>query len=107
MTWRKEKSQTPLQPLFMDWSVSLSLTTDADGTSQRKAIRRWFTTAAQSRGEIVASELPGKLETALAFDLTGLYSHDLAGRAQAFQRLVAGGIVPERALATSGLAVGE
>lgn len=107
MTWRKEKSQTPFQPLFMDWSVPLSLITDADGTSQREAIRRWFTTAVRPRGELVASEPSAQLGTALAFDFTALNPHNPAGCAQAFQRLVAGGIFLERALAISGLAVGE
>ena len=87
--------------------VPVSLVTDADGTSQREAFRRWLTTAAQPLGELVATELSAKLEAEVGFDFTGLYAHDLAGRAQAFQRLVAGGMVLERAFAISGLAVGE
>lgn len=86
MTWRKERIRTPLQPLFMDCGVPLSLTTDADGTSQQQAFRRWFTTAARPRGELVASEPSAQLGTALAFDFTALYTHDLAGRAQAFPK---------------------
>ena len=34
---------------------------------------------------------------------TALYASDLAGRAQAFQKLVAGGVAVESALAMSGL----
>ena len=47
-------------------------------------------------------ELTVKLETdvQLRFDL---YNIDLAGRAQAFQKLVAGGVGVNEALATSGL----
>ena len=52
---------------------------------------------------IVREELEKKLETRIAFDLTGLWAHDLAGRAQAFQKLVAGGVGVDEALAKSGL----
>lgn len=47
-------------------------------------------------------ELTAKLETPirLRFDL---YNLDLAGRAQAFQKLVAGGVAVNEALTTSGL----
>ena len=52
------------------------------------------------------TELSEKLETAvrLRFDL---YNVDLAGRAQAFQKLVAGGVAVNEALATAGLLAGE
>ena len=48
------------------------------------------------------AELREKLEgeVRLTFDN---YPLDLAGRAQAFQKLVAGGVSVEKALATSGL----
>ena len=56
---------------------------------------------------IVGQELSTKLETAVSFDLAGLWAHDLQGRASAFQRLVAGGVPVQEALATSGLLAEE
>ena len=52
---------------------------------------------------IVGAEVATKLETSVSFDLGGLWAHDLQGRASAFQRLVAGGVPIQEALATSGL----
>ena len=51
---------------------------------------------------ILEAELSGKLEAdvRLTFDN---YPLDLAGRAQAFQKLVAGGVPVSEALATAGL----
>ena len=83
--------------------VPVSLFTDADGTSQREAFRRFLTTGLEPLGELVATELAEKLETPVAFDFTGTYAHDLAGRAQAFGKLVAGGMEIEQAVAVSGL----
>ena len=37
---------------------------------------------------VVEAELAAKLETPVSLDMTGLYAHDLVGRASAFQRLV-------------------
>ena len=56
---------------------------------------------------IVGAEVSRKLETAVSFDLGGLWAHDLQGRASAFQRLVAGGVAVNEALATSGLLAEE
>ena len=82
----------------------MSLATDADGTSQRKAFRRFLTTGLEPLGELVAAELSTKLDTpGVRFDFTGTYAHDLAGRAQAFQKLAAGGMPVADALAVSGL----
>ena len=53
--------------------------------------------------EIVRAEVATKLEAEVSFDLGGLWAHDLQGRASAFQRLVAGGVSVNEALATSGL----
>ena len=51
----------------------------------------------------VKAELEVKLETSIEFDLTGLWTHDLQGRATSFQKLVAGGVSVNEALVTSGL----
>ena len=52
---------------------------------------------------MLAAELSAKLETEIALNFDKLYMHDLAGRAQAFQKLVAGGVAVNEALTTSGL----
>ena len=79
-----------------------SLFIDADGTAQREAVRRWHMGTVIPLARLLEHELTAKLETpvALRFDR---YPLDLAGRAQAFQKLVAGGVSPNEALATSGL----
>ena len=74
----------------------------ADGTAQREAVRRWHLGTVLPLARILEAELSAKLEaeTRLRFDA---YPLDLAGRAQAFQKLVAGGVPVAEALATSGL----
>jgi len=83
--------------------VPVSLFTDADGTSQREAFRRFLTTAVMPLSDLIAAELSTKLETDIRFRFEGLYAHDLAGRAQAFDRLISGGVELERALTIAGL----
>ena len=79
-----------------------SLFVDADGTAQREAVRRWHLGTVLPLARILEAELSDKLEAVvrLRFDS---YPLDLAGRAQAFQKLVAGGVSVNEALATSGL----
>ena len=79
-----------------------SLFTDADGTAQREAVRRWHLGTVLPLARLLEAELSDKLEATvrLAFDA---YPLDLAGRAQAFQKLVAGGVAVAEALATAGL----
>ena len=83
-----------------------SLFTDADGTAQREAMRRWHLGTVLPLAHMLEHELTAKLETPvlLKFDL---YNVDLAGRASAFQKLVAGGVAVNEALQTSGLLAGE
>ena len=83
--------------------VPVSLATDADGTSQREAWRRFVMGAVEPLLEIVGEELEAKLETTISFDLTGLWAHDLQGRASAFQKMVQGGMALEQAVAASGV----
>ena len=83
--------------------VPVSLATDADGTSQREAWRRFVMGAVEPLLEIVGEELERKLETTISFDLTGLWAHDLQGRASAFQKMVQGGMALEQAVAASGV----
>ena len=79
-----------------------SLFVDSDGTAQREAVRRWHLGTVLPLARLLEYELTAKLESPvrLRFDA---YPLDLAGRAQAFQRLVAGGVAVNEALATSGL----
>ena len=79
-----------------------SLFTDADGTSQREAVRRWHLNLVLPLARMLEHELTAKLETdvRLKFDS---YPMDLAGRAMAFQKLVAGGVGVNEALMTTGL----
>ena len=83
--------------------VPVSLVTDADGTSQREAWRRFVMGSVEPLLAIVGQEIEAKLETRVDFDLSSLWAHDLAGRAGAFQRLVAGGVAVNEALVTAGL----
>ncbi len=85
---------------------SPALFDDSDGTSKREALRQWHLGTVQPLARLLESELSEKLETdvRLSFDL---YNVDLAGRAQAFQKLVAGGVAVNEALATAGLLAGE
>ena len=83
--------------------VPVSLVTDADGTSQREAYRRWAATSVKALADLVAAELSAKLETEIGFDFSHLYASDLAGRSGAFAKLVAGGVSTDRALAIAGL----
>ena len=83
--------------------VPIPLMTDADGTSQRESWRRFIMGSVEPLLATVAQEIEAKLETRVTFDLGGLWAHDLVGRAAAFQKLVGGGMAPDRAAAISGL----
>ena len=80
-----------------------SLFTDADGTAQREAVRRWHLGTVLPLARILEAELSQKLEAEvrLRFDS---YPLDLAGRAQAFQKLVSGGVPVHEALGYVGVA---
>ena len=86
--------------------VPPSLFTDADGTSQREAVRRWHLNLVLPLARMVEHELTAKLETEVRLKFDS-YPLDLAGRAQAFQKLVAGGVAVNDALTTSGLLAGD
>ncbi len=81
---------------------SPALFDDSDGTSKREALRQWHLGTVLPHARLLETELSAKLATPvrLTFDK---YPLDLAGRAQAFQKLVAGGVAVNEALATSGL----
>ena len=79
-----------------------SLFVDSDGTSQREAVRRWHLNLVLPLARLVEHELTGKLETPIKLKFDN-YPLDLAGRAQAFQKLVSGGVAVNEALTTAGL----
>ena len=83
-----------------------SLFLDADGTGQREAVRRWHQNTVLPLARILEHELREKLEVDISLKFDN-YPLDLQGRAQAFQKLVAGGMTPEKALQVSGLLAGE
>ena len=82
--------------------TSSSLFSDADGTAQREAVRRWHLGTVLPLAKILETELTEKLNApvGLKFDA---YPLDLAGRAASFQKLVAGGVPVNEALGTAGL----
>ena len=79
----------------------------ADGTSRREAQRQYLHGTVRPLGKLLAAELSAKLEVPISLNFNQLYMHDLAGRAQAFQKLVAGGVPVREALETSGLLAGD
>ena len=82
--------------------ASVSLFTDADGTAQREAWRRWHLGTVQPLAKLLAHELSTRLETTVSLRLDK-YPTDLAGRASAFKALVTGGMDVAAAVATAGL----
>ena len=81
---------------------SPALFDDSDGTSKREALRQWHLGTVLPLARMLETELAARLDVPvkLKFDL---YNVDLAGRAQAFQKLVAGGVSVNEALVTAGL----
>ena len=86
--------------------ASPALFDDSDGTSKREAMRQWHLGTVQPLAKMLATELSMKLDSTigLSFDL---YHVDLAGRAMAFQKLAGQGVDITKALATTGLLVGD
>ena len=85
---------------------SPALFDNSDGTSKREALRQFHLGTVQPLARVLERELSDKLAAPvrLRFDL---YNIDLAGRAQAFQKLIAGGVAVGEALVTAGLLAAE
>lgn len=81
---------------------NVSMFTDADGTAQREALRRWHMGTVVPLARLLEHELRAKLEAdvSLSFDP---YPLDVAGRAGAFAKLVQGGMDVTEALVASGV----
>ena len=85
---------------------SPALFDDSDGTAKREALRQWHLGTVQPLARLLEAELETKLETRVRLNFD-LYNVDLAGRAQAFQKLVASGVAVNQALVTAGLLADE
>ena len=85
---------------------SPALFDSSDGTSKREALRQFHLGTVLPLAKMLEHELSEKLEAEvkLSFDT---YNVDLQGRAASFQKLVAGGVPVNEALATSGLLAGD
>ena len=104
---------TELRVLFSDVASAVaqacgipnSLVTfdNVDGTEVREAYRRFIMQSVEPIADMIATEASEKLDAGVEFDFTGLWAHDLAGRAAAFQKLVAGGMDPAKAAGVTGL----
>ena len=66
--------------------VPVSLVTDADGTSQREAWRRFVMGGVEPLLAIVGQELEAKLETRVTFDLSSLWRMTLPAARRASRR---------------------
>ena len=80
------------------WPGDLS----ADGTSLRESLRRWHMGTVLPLARLLEWELSAKLQETVTLEFDR-YPQDLAGRAQAFQKLLAGGVTVNEALTISGL----
>ena len=86
---------------------SVAMFDDSDGTSKREAQRVFLHGTVRPLGRLLAAELSTKLETEIALNFDQLYMHDLAGRAQTFQKLNAGGMDAAKAASVAGLMVDD
>ena len=72
-------------------------------SGQREAYRRWCALVVQPMGRLLAAELSTKLEADIGLEFSGLYAHDLAGRARSFASMVQGGMDVTKAAGMAGL----
>ena len=79
-----------------------SLFTDADGTSQREAVRRWHLNTVLPMARLLEYELTMKLESPvrLKFDM---YAMDMVSRASVVSKLVTAGVPIATAMAAVGM----
>ena len=87
--------------------VPAGLFTDADGTSQREAWRRWAMGPLAGLAATVEAELAAKLDQPVRLDFNGLWAADMAGRASSFKAMVTGGMDAATAAGLAGLMAGE
>ena len=87
--------------------VPAGLFTDADGTSQREAWRRWAMGPLAGLAATVEAELSAKLDQPVRLDFGHLWAADMAGRAASFKAMVTAGMEIERAIGITGLLSSE
>ena len=85
--------------------VSLSGVGDADGTQLREDYRRFVMASVEPVAGMISEAASEALEVDVRFDFSGLWAHDLTGRASAYAKLVTAGMDADRAAALSGLLV--
>ena len=95
-------SQAAFSRVLAACGCSPALFDDSDGTSKREALRQWHLGTVLPLARHLEHELTAKLDTEVKLRFDN-YPLDLAGRAQAFQKLVAGGVAVNDALITAGL----
>lgn len=83
--------------------VPPALVGDSDGTLLRESWRQFVLGKVAPMLRIVAAELSRVLERPVSFSTDPLYGSDLAGRATAFAKLVAGGMAVDQARQIAGL----
>ena len=83
--------------------VPAALITDADGTAQREAWRRWAMGPLAGLAATVEAELAAKLDQPVRLDFSGLWAADVAGRAASFKAMVVGGMPVDKAAGLAGL----
>ena len=76
---------------------------DAEGTAQREAFRRFLHLCVNPLARLIEAELSEKLDGEVSLSFDGLFAGDLSGRARAFQSLVGGGMDPGKAAGLAGL----
>ena len=69
--------------------------------------RRWAMGPLAGLAATMEAEIATKLDQPVRFDFSGLWAHDLAGRAGAYQKMIAGGMDIERAAGLAGLMAGD
>ena len=82
-----------------------SLFTDADGTSQREAVRRWHQNTVIPLARLLEHELTAKLETPISLKFDS-YALDMVSRAQVVAKLVSAGVDIGVAMTSVGLSDG-
>ena len=102
-----EQASLASREVFAACGIPLSIVTESEGTGQREGFRRLMHATITPLARIVAEELSAKFETDIGLSFDGLFAADLSGRARAFQSLVNGGMVVEKAAALAGLLQGE
>ena len=74
----------------------------APATALKESLRIWHLSTVTPLARLLEHELSARLEAPVRLRFDN-YPLDLAGRAMAFQKLVAGGVAVNEALSTSGL----